>query len=71
MKIGIITIQKCDNFGSDLQAYALQRKLLMLGYEAENIDYLFYKNPRHIRTRMSRPVFHVSLKNKINLLFLY
>ncbi len=65
MRIGIITIQKCNNFGSDLQAFALQRKLQQMGHEAENIDYLFYKNPRHIKTRMSRPTFHVSLKNKI------
>lgn len=63
--VGIITIQKCDNFGSDLQAYALQRKLQLLGYDAENIDYLFYKNRRHIKTRMSRPCFHVSLINRI------
>lgn len=65
MRIGIITIQKCDNFGSDLQAFALQRKLQLLGYDAENIDYLFYKNRRHIKTRMSRPCFHVSLINRI------
>lgn len=65
MKIGIITIQKCDNFGSDLQAFALQHKLQMLGYEAENIDYLFYKNPRHIKTQMSRPIFHMNLKNRV------
>ena len=47
MKVGVITIQKCDNFGADLQAYALQRKLQLMGYDAENIDYLFYKHPRH------------------------
>ena len=63
--VGIITIQKCNNFGSDLQAYALQRKVQMLGYDVENIDYLFYKNARHIKTRMSRPSFHVSLINRI------
>ena len=63
--VGIITIQKCNNFGSDLQAYALQRKVQMLGYDVENIDYLFYKNERHIKTRMSRPSFHVSLINRI------
>jgi len=47
VKVGVITIQKCDNFGADLQAYALQRKLQLMGYDAENIDYLFYKHPRH------------------------
>ena len=65
MKIGIITIQKCNNYGSDLQAFALQYKLRLMGHDAENIDYLFYKNPRHISTRMSRPTFKVGLTNRI------
>lgn len=65
MKIGIITIQKCNNYGSDLQAFALQYKLRLMGHDVENIDYLFYKNPRHVSTRLSRPTFKVSLKNRI------
>lgn len=64
MKIGIITIQKCDNFGADLQAYALGAKLRSMGYDAENIDYLFYKHPRHLCGRGDRPVLPISLKNK-------
>ncbi len=51
MKVGIITIQKCNNYGADLQAFALQRKLQLMGYDAENIDYLFYKNPGFKKTR--------------------
>lgn len=47
MKIGIITILKVNNYGAELQAYALQRVLNLLGYDAEIIDYLFYKNPQH------------------------
>ena len=65
MKIGIITIQKCDNFGADLQAYALQKKLQSLGYEAENIDYLFYKNPRHQKGVGESPVLPLSLVNRL------
>lgn len=38
MKIGIITFVKCDNYGAELQAYALQKKLNLLGYDAEVID---------------------------------
>ena len=41
MKIGIITIHKIHNYGSVLQAYALQRVCEQLGYEAEIIDYNF------------------------------
>lgn len=41
MKIGIITMHKVLNFGSALQAYALQHKIEELGYECEIIDYLF------------------------------
>lgn len=38
MKIGIVTFVKCDNYGAELQAYALQKKLNMLGYDTEVID---------------------------------
>ena len=66
MKIGIITIQKCDNFGADLQAYALGAKLRSLGYDAENIDYLFYKHPQHSKSGgMEKPVLPISLVNKV------
>lgn len=65
MRVGIITIQKCDNFGADLQAYALGAKLRSMGYDAENIDYLFYKHPRHLGGRGERPVLPISIKNKI------
>ena len=41
MKIGIITMHKVLNFGSALQAYALQHKLKEMGYESEIIDYNF------------------------------
>ena len=65
MKVGVITIQKCDNFGADLQAYALQRKLQLMGYDAENIDYLFYKHPRHQGGRGEKPIFRLSLVNRV------
>ena len=65
MKIGIITIQKCDNFGADLQAYGLQKKLQLLGYDAENIDYLFYKNSRHQKRTGEKPIFRLSLVNRL------
>lgn len=41
MKAGIITIHKINNYGSVLQAYALQRACEEMGYETEIIDYIF------------------------------
>lgn len=40
-KIGIITIHKINNYGSVLQAYALQEICRNLGFEVEIIDYKF------------------------------
>ncbi len=64
-RIGIITIQKCDNYGADLQAYALGAKLRSMGYDAENIDYLFYKHPRHLGGIQEKPVLSISFKNRL------
>lgn len=47
MKVGIITMHKVINFGSALQAYALQRKITDLGCDAELIDYK-YPNEIHL-----------------------
>lgn len=38
MKIGIVTYVKCDNYGAELQAFALQWKLNQLGYNAEVVN---------------------------------
>ena len=38
MKIGIVTYVKCDNYGAELQAFALQWKLNNMGYDAEVIN---------------------------------
>lgn len=65
MKIGIITILKVNNYGAELQAYATQAALKKLGYEVEIIDYLFYKNPGHRRTKWSAPVFRFSLVSRL------
>ena len=42
--IGIITIHKINNYGSVLQAYALQKVCIELGYNVEIIDYDFPNN---------------------------
>lgn len=40
-KVGIITVHCLPNWGSVLQAYALQQIIKRLGFEVENIDYRF------------------------------
>lgn len=64
-RIGIITIVKVNNYGAELQALALQRKLSLMGYDSEIIDYLFYKNPLHKREKISRPFYPYPIKNRI------
>lgn len=39
MRVGIMTYHTFNNYGSLLQAYALQKKLINLGIDAEVIDY--------------------------------
>lgn len=64
-RIGIVTIFDCDNYGADLQAYALPTALKQLGYHAELIDYPFYKSARFQMTKVSRPVVPLSAKNRL------
>jgi hypothetical protein len=49
-RIGIITMHRVKNFGSALQAYALQECINRLGYNAELIDYVF---PNECQPRIS------------------
>ena len=65
MKIGIITIVKVNNYGAELQAFALQKELELLGYDSEIIDYLYYKNWRFKDTRLSSPFVLMDIKGKI------
>lgn len=65
MKIGIITINQVNNYGAELQAVATQKALEKYGYEAEIINYLFYKSTGHIRDKYSRPTFTSSPINRL------
>ena len=64
-KVGIITIVKVNNYGAELQAFALQRKLNLMGYDAEIIDYLFYKNKQYKRENISKPFYPYPFKMRI------
>lgn len=65
MRVGIITIEQCNNYGAELQAYALQKKLQLMGYDAENINYYFYKHPLHKKTCGAKPIFALSVTNRV------
>lgn len=39
-KVGILTFHRAVNYGAALQAYALQKTIIQLGYECEVIDYV-------------------------------
>ncbi|RVT99757.1 polysaccharide pyruvyl transferase family protein [Mucilaginibacter limnophilus] len=64
-KIGIITILNVNNYGAELQAFALHHKLKLLGYENEVINYLYYKNPEHRSEIKSLPLFKRSVYSKL------
>jgi hypothetical protein len=65
MKIGIITIFKTNNYGAELQAYALQKKLELMGHQSELIDYPFYKHKSHVKCQQSKPLFNIGLTNRL------
>lgn len=74
MKIGIITLHASENFGSVLQAFALQSYLSELGHEAYIIDYvytndykqygLFYVAPGYILKSLVKDVLYFNRKVK-------
>ncbi len=64
-RVGIITILRVNNYGAELQAYATQRIMNLMGYDAEIIDYLYYRNREHIREHCSMPFYPYPLKNRI------
>lgn len=64
-RAGIITILKVNNYGAELQAYALHKKLLDLNIENEIIDYLYYTNPDYVYEAKAAPKTRISLKNKV------
>lgn len=64
-KIGIITILNVNNYGAELQAFALHHKLKLMGYDNEVINYLYYKNPNYITESKSAPLIKAPKINKL------
>jgi hypothetical protein len=70
-KAGIITVSRTNNYGAELQAYALQKKLRNMGYDAVIIDYLYYKHLKYKYTKESAPDVSFSFSKKLKQFVLY
>lgn len=68
MKIGIITIHNICNYGSVLQAYALQKIISDMGYDCKIIDYK-YPNNFHLQEMKKCNIIyakqHITIKERI------
>lgn len=74
MKIGILTFHRSHNYGSMLQAYALQQILLKAGYECETIDFtsprqkLMYTlpwNKGHWLKRLLKNIYYLRIRKDL------
>lgn len=65
MRIGIITIEQVNNYGAELQATATQRYLSSMGYDAEIIDYCYYKTWNFRDTKISEPFVSMGINDKL------
>ncbi len=69
-KIAVLTFFKAENYGGDLQAYALQKKLKMIGYDVEVLHQLCPFHKEYIKSNSFKPIIElqdrVSRKGKIN-----
>lgn len=74
-KIGIITYHRAINYGSVLQAYALNKYLRKCGHEVETIDYYSYKQenlyyifqPYNTARNLVRNLHSLLYKKKLNI----
>lgn len=67
-KIGIITIVNVNNYGAELQAFALQYSISKMGHQAEVINYAFGINKEHDFTGETPTIpipFKTRLKRKL------
>ena len=65
LKIGLITILKVNNYGAELQAFAFQKKLSLMGFDVETIDYLFYKHKDFHYTKQAKPFVKIGIKRRL------
>lgn len=62
MKTGIITFHASHNYGSMLQAYALQQTVLSLGHECEIINFRTLRQKRFFRPFYRKSLFRAKIK---------
>lgn len=70
-KIGVITIEQVGNYGAELQCYATQKVLQNIGYDAEVIDYCYYKDYRYKDSNMSEPFVPMTLRERLSYVIKY
>ncbi|MBR1387366.1 MAG: polysaccharide pyruvyl transferase family protein [Alloprevotella sp.] len=63
--IGIVTIFDVSNFGAELQTYATQKAMQNMGYDAEIIDFPYYKSPSFKREAVANPFYPYPLKLRL------
>lgn len=68
-KIGIITMHRPISFGSSLQAYALQKKIMDLDYDCEIIDYQYPNKLHKTKQNIIRALIKCIIHYVINLFF--
>jgi len=61
-KIAILTFARAQNYGGDLQAYSLQKKLSNLGYNVSVIQQLCPINKGFIQTKNFKPIINLTDK---------
>lgn len=72
MKIGILTMHKIYNYGSSLQAYALQKSIIGMGYECNIIDYKYpnsYHSTKKRKLTLKKILKGITFRIKMNLLY--
>lgn len=62
--VGIITMHKVVNYGSALQAYALQKVIADMGYNCEIIDYI-YPNSYHLNEQELQQTLKITWKSYV------
>lgn len=64
-KVGIITILNVNNYGAELQAFALQHAINKLGFDAEILNYAYYKTTVHKKSKRSQPIIKQTYKSQL------
>lgn len=54
MKIALMTIWHCGNYGAEMQAYATMKALRKLGHEVEIIDFRLFEHAHTLRSQVAR-----------------